>query len=112
MVKFSTILFPSAMILTAVFQSDKLEELRVDVTDAACPETPNGYNVRVTFGARPVETTSCVSQKNVTAASTVRSGETVQFSVDAESVSLEPGEEYCYIVSLDGVPGESSWLCK
>ena len=32
MVKFSAILFPSAMILTEVFQSDKLEDLRVDVT--------------------------------------------------------------------------------
>ena len=97
------------MILTAVLQSDKLEDLRVDVTvNAACPETKNGYNVRVTFGARSVGTTSCVSQKNVTAASPFQSGETIQFSVDAESVSLEPEEEYCYIVCLDGVPGESS----
>ena len=78
--------------------------LSVNVTvNSDCPEEES---VTVTFGTRPVGDDGCNGQRNVT--KDLSPGKTATFSVNTESVSLGDGEEYCYIVHIDGVVGESS----
>ena len=94
-------------------------ELSVDVTvNGDCSQAD--YPVLLTFGTRSGGKENCNGQRNATEVIlpsedtvspgetevTLSPGETVTFSIPTMSVSLGPGEEYCYIVSLDEVPGK------
>ena len=68
-----------------------------------CPETHSP--VLVTFGATPAAAGDCQGQKNVTEM-VIASGTSASFYVDAATIVLEQDEIICFIVSLDGVPGE------
>ena len=64
-----------------------------------CRETHSP--VLVTFGAGG----DCQGQKNATEM-VIASGTSASFYVDAATIVLEQDEIICFIVSLDGVPGE------
>ena len=71
--------------------------------NSECPETSSP--VLVTFGARPANGGECVGQKNATS-TPIPSGASASFFVNADSISLGQDDIYCFIVILDGVPGE------
>ena len=83
-----------------IFRADKLG-VRVTV-NGDCPETE--YPVVVTFGSRSVGADGCVGQENMT--NSLSPGQSTTISLNIDSVCLRPNEEYCYIVSLNGAPGE------
>ena len=62
------------------------------------------YPVIVTFGSRQVGASDCVGRENVT--NSLSPGQSTTISLNIDSVCLRPNEEYCYIVSLNGAPGE------
>ena len=68
-----------------------------------CPETQSP--VIVTFGSAAVAEGRCRGQLNATEM-VIPSGDSASFYVDAADISLLPGETICFIVSLDGIPGE------
>ena len=68
-----------------------------------CPETHSP--VLVTFGATLAAGGDCQGQKNATEMA-IASGTSASFYVDAATIILEQDEIICFIVSLDGVPGE------
>ena len=69
------------------------------------------YLVTVTFGTRPLagstSADSCAGVKNVTK-DPLSPGETASFSLDSGSISLRPGEDYCYFVSFNQVSSVTS----
>ena len=71
--------------------------------NAQCPEADS--SVMVTFGAGPVAGGDCEEQWNSTE-ETVSSGDSASFHVDTANIFLTSNEIYCFVVSLDGVPGE------
>lgn len=78
--------------------------LLVNVTvNSDCPEAK--YSVIVSFGATSTGINGCRGQKNVTA-DPLSPGETASFSELTTSLSLGPGEKYCFIVIVDGVIGK------
>ena len=68
-----------------------------------CTETE--YPVLVTFGARVIGSDMCEEQQNATLM-LLSSGQSATFSVCKDTVTLRDNEEYCYIVSINGKPGE------
>ena len=75
------------------------EALSVTLTvNSACPMR---CPVVVSFGTEPTDGGSCYVQENSTKQS-LSPGDTATFSVDADSVSRESGEKYCYLVTLCG----------
>ena len=81
------------------------KNLSVNVTvNGDCPN--RAYKVLVLFGTRRVGTDGCNGHKDIERE--LSPGQSAIFSVDTETVSLGDGEEYCYIVHIDGVVGEST----
>ena len=72
------------------------------IVNGDCPEAM--YPVLVTFGSRPVGASDCVGRENMT--NSLSPGQSTTISLNINSVCLRPNEEYCYIVSLNGAPGE------
>ena len=73
--------------------------------NARCPET-TGSLMMVTFGATSVAGGDCDSQSN-SSEMIISSGESVSFYADTDTISLTSDETFCFIVSVDKVPGES-----
>ena len=73
--------------------------------NAYCPESLSP--VLVTFGStRAVAGGQCEGQQNATEM-VISSGDSASFHVSAgDIILLGPGETICFIVSLNGVPGE------
>ena len=68
-----------------------------------CPETQSP--VLVTFGATAETGGECEGQQNATH-TVISSGDSASFFVNTATISLDSNEIICFIVSLDGVPGE------
>ena len=80
------------------------DSLSVTVTvNPRCIETE--YPALVTFGARVIGSDMCEGRENATLM-LISSGESATFSVCKDTVTLRDSEEYCYIVSINGKPGE------
>ena len=73
--------------------------------NARCPVTVGSLTM-VTFGATSVTGGDCDGQWNSTEM-IISSGESVSFYADTDTISLTSDETFCFIVSIDRVPGES-----
>ena len=73
--------------------------------NARCPVTAGSLTM-VTFGATSVAGGDCDGQWNSTEM-IISSGESVSFYADTDTISLTSDETFCFIVSVDRVPGES-----
>ena len=94
---------PTARILIVEEEVLGPDTLRLHMTvNGDCPAAE--YPVLVTFGSKPVGASDCVGQENVT--NSLSPGQSTTISLNINSVCLRPNEEYCYIVSLNGAPGE------
>ena len=94
---------PTARILILEEEVLGPDTLKLNMTvNGDCPVAE--YPVLVTFGSRPVETDGCVGRENVT--NSLSPGQSITILLNIDSVCLRPNEEYCYIVSLNGAPGE------
>ena len=75
-----------------------------------CPSDTR-YPVLVTFGTQPADGGGdCVGQMNATVMTISPGDSPVTFSVDANTVTLEDNEVYCYIASINGTLGECIYL--
>ena len=74
-----------------------------------CP-SDTSYPVLVTFGTQPEGGGDCVGQMNTTVMTISPGDSPVTFSVDANTVTLEDNEVYCYIASINGTIGECIYL--
>ena len=70
--------------------------------NSGCPMT---CPVVVSFGTESDGGGSCDIQAKSSTES-LSPGDTATFSVDADSVSRESGDQYCYLVSLCGIIGK------
>ena len=68
-----------------------------------CPESQSP--VVVTFGARAETGGECEGQQIATH-TVISAGDSASFFVNTATISLGCNEIICFIVSLDGVPGE------
>ena len=81
------------------------EPLSVTVTvNSGCPKS---CPVIVSFGTKPPEADGCGAQVNVTSEEDLSPGETETFSVEADTVSRDSDEVYCFTVILCGNTGKS-----
>ena len=83
------------------------DEEPLSVTVMVNDECEEGeYPVTVMFGTRSVGSEGCNIQQNVTNKEPLSNGMTSEFSIDATSFFRQfSDDEYCYVVALDGVPG-------
>ena len=80
------------------------EALSVTLTvNSACPMR---CPVIVSFGTEPAKSDGCCYVQAIATEHSLSPGDTATFSVDADSVSRESGERYCYLVTLCGNIGK------
>ena len=84
-----------------MLEDDKQLSLTIKV-NSGCPEK---CSVVVSFGTKPDKVDNCAVQANVTKEE-LSPGESGVFTVAADSVSRESGEDYCFFVILCGKLGE------
>ena len=70
-----------------------------DVTLTVNSDCPMECPTTVSFGTQLISGGSCNITANVSREDPLSPGETVTFSLEPGSVSLEAGEKYCYHVS-------------
>ena len=87
-------------------EDDDILSVTLSVNELCPSDTP----VLVTFGTQLVGGGDCVGQMNATVMTISPGDSPVTFSVDANTVTLEDNEVYCYIASINGTIGEYIYI--
>ena len=86
-----------------IVENELFEEDKPSVTVTVRTVCTIRCHVTVSFGTQPISNGSCEFQHNVTSKEPLSPGETDNFT--GSYIPLKSGEEYCYLVTLCGTPG-------